>query len=51
MEEKGVIIVNGRKPGCIHCGSKFGYVKIKQQEFQCRKCGKITKVEYEKEDN
>lgn len=30
---------------CEKCGSRFGYLKLKTKEWQCRSCGHCTKLE------
>lgn len=30
---------------CEKCKSKFGYIKLKTKEWQCRSCGHCTKLE------
>lgn len=29
---------------CVKCGSKFVYIRIKDKQVVCRKCGTITKL-------
>lgn len=36
-----------KKPFCENCNSFFGYVKNKTNEFVCRTCGHITKINKE----
>lgn len=35
---------------CKNCGSAFIYVRIKDREAVCRKCGHIQKLKEEKKD-
>lgn len=35
---------------CVKCGSAFIYIRIKQKEVVCRKCGNIQKIKEEKID-
>jgi uncharacterized Zn-finger protein len=37
MEEEKVV-------KCSYCGSKFIYIRIKNNECVCRKCGKVKKL-------
>ena len=32
------------KPSCIKCGSKFIYIRIKDQQKVCRQCGNIEDI-------
>lgn len=29
------------KHKCVKCGSKFGYLRIRDKSWQCRTCGKL----------
>lgn len=50
MKKKEAKEIKNSKLVCGNCGGKFGYVKIKTNEFQCRTCGAVTKLKEEKED-
>jgi len=39
-----VIEKKNNKRRCAKCGSKFVYVRIKDNEVVCRSCGTITKL-------
>lgn len=41
-KEKEKIEENGRE--CERCKSRFGYLKLKTKEWQCRSCGHCTKL-------
>lgn len=39
------------KPKCEKCGSRFTYIRIKDNQLVCRSCGHIQNLEFKKEEN
>lgn len=38
-----------RRIKCNNCSSSFGYPRLKKEEWVCRSCGHIQKMEIEKD--
>ena len=42
--------MDDEKIRCNFCNSRFGYLKIKDQVWQCRNCGKKTTLKIKEEE-
>lgn len=47
MEKREQEQKNPNKPNCSHCGSKFVYIRIKDNQVVCRSCGQVTDLKKE----
>ena len=45
-----VIEEKNNKPRCKKCGSKFIYIRIKDNEIVCRSCGHISELNNKLDD-
>lgn len=44
MAKKKIQAQNKEERKCENCESRFGYLKLKTKEWQCRSCGHCTKL-------